>query len=66
MNWQLLWMALGLALVLEGLPYFLFPERAARILRRVDELGPTALRVMGLLGMVTGVVLLVVGRAFFG
>lgn len=65
MDWQLLWMALGLALILEGLPYFLFPDRAARILRQVDELGPTTLRVMGLLGMMTGVVLLIVGRTLF-
>lgn len=65
MDWQLLWMALGLALILEGLPYFLFPDRAARILRRVDELGPTALRLMGLLALLSGVVLLIVGRTLF-
>jgi len=65
MDWKLLWMALGLALILEGLPYFLFPDRAARVLRWVDELGPTALRLMGLLGLIAGVTLLVFGRTFF-
>jgi len=59
MDWKLLWMALGLALILEGLPYFLFPDRG------VDELGPTALRLMGLLGLIAGVTLLVFGRTFF-
>ncbi len=62
MNWSLLLMALGLALILEGLPYFLVPERALRVVRWMHQLGPEALRTVGLLAMLSGVILLLLGR----
>lgn len=62
MDWSLLLMALGLAFILEGLPYFLFPERALRMLRWLEEMGPDAARTMGFLGMLVGVLLLLLGR----
>jgi uncharacterized protein YjeT (DUF2065 family) len=63
MNWQLLLMALGLALILEGLPYFLHPEGSLRTLRRLEALGPAAVRLLGLSALAVGViVLLLAGR----
>lgn len=62
MNWQLLSLALGLALILEGLPYFLHPEGALRALRRLEEMGPGAVRCLGLSALVVGVVVLLVTR----
>ena len=62
MNWQLLWMALGLALIIEGLPYFLHPEGSLRTLRRLEELGPGAVRILGLTALVLGLIVLLLGR----
>lgn len=62
MDWQLLWIVLGLVLVIEGLPYFLFPERALRTLRQLERFGPETLRMLGLAALVLGTVLLLVGR----
>lgn len=66
MNWQLLLLALGLLMILEGLPYFLFPERVVDVLRTLEELGPAALRVIGLGVMLGGTALLVVVRWYGG
>ena len=62
MNWQLLLMALGLALIVEGLPYFLHPEGALRMLRRLEEMGPAAVRVVGLSALLLGVLILLLAR----
>lgn len=63
MDWSLLWMAVGLALVFEGLPWFLAPERSLRTMRALEQLPPAALRWLGLAALVAGVVLLLIGRA---
>ena len=63
MDWSLLFMALGLAFVIEGAPYFLFPDRLGALLRQLDKVGPRALRVLGFMIMLTGVALLLLGRS---
>jgi len=62
MNWQLLLMALGLALIIEGLPYFLHPEGSLRMLRRLEDLGPAAVRFLGLSALILGVLVLLLAR----
>ncbi|HEX9700803.1 MAG TPA: DUF2065 family protein [Acidobacteriota bacterium] len=62
MNWQLLLMALGLALIIEGLPYFLHPEGALRILRQLERLGPVVVRLLGLGALLAGMLMLLLGR----
>ncbi len=62
LDWKLIWIALGLVLIIEGLPYFLFPDRAVAMLRQLEDAGPGALRLFGFLAMMAGVVFLVVGR----
>ena len=59
---KLLALVLGLVLIVEGLPYFLFPERIPSVLRQLEELGPGKLRFLGLAALVIGVALLVLGR----
>ena len=59
---KLLAIVFGLVLIVEGLPYFLFPERFVAVLRQIEELGPGRLRLMGLGAMLGGVLLLVLGR----
>jgi uncharacterized protein YjeT (DUF2065 family) len=62
MDWQLLLMVLGLALILEGVPYFLSPSGALKTLRQLEQAGPWTVRMLGLGAMVVGVVLLLLGR----
>lgn len=56
--WQELLVALSLMLVLEGIWPFLGPSAMRRALLRVAEQDDGALRLMGLISMVTGVALL--------
>lgn len=46
--------ALGLALVLEGIPYFLFPGGLKRVLATMQELPEHQLRLFGLIIMLVG------------
>ena len=62
LDWKLILIAFGLVLIIEGLPYFLFPERAVAVLRQLEDAGPGTLRLIGFLAMMAGVVFLVVGR----
>lgn len=62
MDWSLLWIAIGLALVIEGLPWFLAPERSLQTMQALQQLAPSALRWLGLAAVIAGVVLLLIGR----
>ncbi len=61
-DFSLLCMALGLALILEGLPYFLFAERMPRLLKMLLEQPPGALRRIGLVALCIGLGLVYLGR----
>jgi hypothetical protein len=54
--------ALGLALILEGLPYFLLAERMPEVLRLLAEKGPASLRKMSVLVILLGLLLIYLGR----
>ena len=54
-DWNLLLTALGLAFVLEGLPYALFADKMPKYLHQIANLGPSHLRRMGLLAVTAGV-----------
>ncbi|MCG8532161.1 MAG: DUF2065 domain-containing protein [Desulfovibrionales bacterium] len=54
-DWNLLLTALGLAFVLEGLPYALFADKLPKYLRTVAASGPANIRRMGLMAMTIGV-----------
>lgn len=62
LDWKLLCLSLGLVLIFEGLPYFLFPDRAVRVARQLESLGTGTLRLIGFTALMLGVALLVVGR----
>lgn len=49
-----LWAALGLVLVLEGALYALFPKQMIEMLKRLPEVPPSALRIIGLLAVGAG------------
>jgi uncharacterized protein YjeT (DUF2065 family) len=53
-DWKLVAMALGIALVIEGMPYFLFAEKMPQVLRTLSEMPPRALRLIGACSMAVG------------
>ena len=63
-DWSLFFIALGLAFLMEGLPYFLLAERMPSVLLTLASRPPRALRVLGLTSMILGVLLVALGRSF--
>ena len=53
---------IGLVLIIEGLPYFAFPEKIKSYLRTVYEMPPGTLRIMGFVSIIIGLVLVYFGR----
>lgn len=53
-----LWAALGLVLVIEGALYALFPDGMRNVLRRSLELPAAAVRVAGIVGAGSGLVVI--------
>ncbi|MFQ5465796.1 MAG: DUF2065 domain-containing protein [Thermodesulfobacteriota bacterium] len=49
---------LGVVLILEGLPYFVFPARLKAWAQAMQDLPERSLRIMGLLTVVAGFVIL--------
>ncbi|MBU1042538.1 MAG: DUF2065 domain-containing protein [Proteobacteria bacterium] len=63
LDWQLIFIALGLAFLLEGLPYFILAERMPAILLILASRPPRALRILGLTSIILGVLLVALGRS---
>jgi uncharacterized protein YjeT (DUF2065 family) len=61
-QWNIFIAALGLALILEGLPYFLGPDAVKKFVRKVLELPPSTLRLFGLTGIIAGLTLVALSR----
>ena len=57
-NSKLFFSALGLAFILEALPYTLFPERMRQVLQTLGEEGASGLRRMGLFSLAAGLIVL--------
>jgi uncharacterized protein len=53
---------LGMVLIIEGLPYFAFPERFKAYLQKLADVSDSALRIMGLVSMIVGLILVFFGR----
>jgi len=53
---------IGLVLIIEGLPYFAFPEKIKTYLKKVYEIPDNTLRFVGLLAIVAGLILVYLGR----
>ena len=52
----------GMVLIIEGLPYFLFPEKLKIYMMKMVEIPPATLRFLGISAMLAGLVLLYFGR----
>ncbi|MEI7589990.1 MAG: DUF2065 domain-containing protein [Deltaproteobacteria bacterium] len=53
---------IGMALIIEGLPYFAIPERLKEYFAKMQEQSDKHLRIIGLVTMVLGLVLIYLGR----
>ncbi len=54
---------LGMVMIVEGLPYFAFPEKMKFWIQNMLEMTDSTLRGMGLVLMVIGLLLIYIGRA---
>ena len=54
LNIDLLIVILGFVLIVEGIPWFLSPQRAKRVLAQLFVLDERTLRILGLLFMLAG------------
>jgi uncharacterized protein YjeT (DUF2065 family) len=45
---------IGMAMFLEGLPYFIFPEKTKKLMAEIQEFPPSILRGLGFLLLVIG------------
>jgi uncharacterized protein len=57
---------IGMLLVVEGLPYFGFPEKMKELMRFVHEQDDSTLRAMGAILTMIGLVILVLARRGIG
>ncbi|OPY87956.1 MAG: hypothetical protein A4E71_00750 [Smithella sp. PtaU1.Bin162] len=53
---------LGLVFVIEGLPYFLFPEKLKIYMLKIVDLPAAKLRFLGISAMIAGLILIYFGR----
>lgn len=53
---------LGVVLIIEGLPYFAFPEKIKVFLLKLRDVPDSTLRILGLLVMALGLILVYFGR----
>ena len=53
---------IGMVLIIEGLPYFAFPEKIKGYLLKVHEIPGSTLRILGLAAVITGLLFVYFGR----
>ena len=54
--------ALGIVFIIEGLPYFVFPEKLKIYLIKMTTIPDSVLRFLGISAMIAGLILLYFGR----
>jgi uncharacterized protein len=53
---------LGMVFIIEGLPYFAFPDKVRSYIMKLQEMPDSILRVLGLSAIITGLILIYFGR----
>jgi len=53
---------LGLVLIVEGLPYFVFPEKMKELLSKIPLLPAASLRIFGITAIMAGMLLVFVAK----
>ena len=54
---KLLVTVIGMVMVIEGLPYFAFPEKMKKYMKKMLEMEPGQLRIMGTISVIFGLFL---------
>ncbi len=54
---------LGMVFIIEGLPYFIFPEKLKIYLAKIITMPESILRFLGISAMIIGLILLSFGRS---
>ena len=54
---------IGMVLILEGLPYFAFPDKLKSYLRKLTDTPDATLRIMGSIAVVVGLILVYFGTS---
>lgn len=54
---------IGMVLIIEGLPYFAFPEKIKAFLLKLQDVQDSTLRILGLLAMMMGLILVYFGTS---
>lgn len=52
---------IGMVLILEGLPYFAFPDKLKSYLRKLTDIPDATLRIMGSIAVIIGLTLVYFG-----
>ncbi|HLA47661.1 MAG: DUF2065 domain-containing protein [Nitrospinota bacterium] len=55
---------LGLILIIEGLPYFAFPEQVKEFAKKLPDIPDSVLRGLGFLLMISGLLIVYIGRRY--
>ena len=53
---------LGLVFIIEGLPYFIFPEKLKTYMLKITTMSESVLRFLGISAIIIGLILLYFGR----
>ncbi len=54
--------AIGLVLILEGIPYFAFPEKMKQVLAKIPFLPTSLMRAFGMVAVGAGLILIYISR----
>jgi len=55
---------LGLALVIEGIPYFVFPDKMKSLMERIKTMPSRSLRIFGITAMGTGLLFIYIAQSY--
>jgi uncharacterized protein YjeT (DUF2065 family) len=53
----------GMVFIIEGIPYFAFPDKIKAYLMKLQEMPDSTLRILGLSAIITGLILVYFGRS---
>jgi len=54
---------IGMVLILEGIPYFAFPDKLKSYLRKLTDIPDTTLRIMGAIAVIVGLIFVYFGTS---
>ncbi|MFO7726970.1 MAG: DUF2065 domain-containing protein [Desulfonatronovibrio sp.] len=57
--------ALGLAFILEGIPYFIWAEKMPKFLETMSRLPASSLRRLGITAIILGILVIYLGQSLF-